>query len=44
MLEQFELIMDPSQRVDMVFVPTINEWNGVKRIQLVIKDIRQHIS
>ncbi|MEA2077768.1 MAG: single-stranded-DNA-specific exonuclease RecJ [Candidatus Marinimicrobia bacterium] len=44
MLEQFELIMDPSQYVDMVFVPTINEWNGVKRIQLVIKDIRSHIS
>jgi len=44
MLEQFELVMDPAQRVDMVFVPTINEWNGVKRIQLVIKDIRQHIS
>jgi len=40
MLEKFEMIMDPSQRVDMVFVPTINEWNGVKRIQLVIKDIR----
>lgn len=44
MLEQFELIMDPAQRVDMVFVPTINEWNGVKRIQLVVKDIRRHIS
>ncbi|MCD6337145.1 MAG: hypothetical protein J7M01_02800 [Candidatus Marinimicrobia bacterium] len=44
MLEQYELVMDPVQRVDMVFVPTINEWNGVKRIQLVIKDIRQHIS
>jgi len=44
MLEQYELLMDPSQRVDMVFVPTINEWNGIKRIQLVIKDIRQHIS
>ena len=44
MLEQFELIMDPSQHVDMVFVPTINEWNGVKHIQLVIKDIRRHVS
>lgn len=43
MLEQFELIMDPSQRVDMVFVPTINEWNGVKRIQLVIKDIKPSV-
>ncbi len=44
MLEKFELIMDPSQRIDIVFVPTINEWNGVKRIQLVVKDIRPHLS
>ncbi len=43
MLRFFELVMDPSQQVDMVFVPTLNEWNGVKRIQLVIKDIRPHI-
>lgn len=44
MLDKFELIMDPSQYVDIAFVPTINEWNGVKRIQLVVKDIRQHRS
>ncbi|MBW6457589.1 MAG: single-stranded-DNA-specific exonuclease RecJ [FCB group bacterium] len=43
MLECFELMMDPSQSVDLVFVPTMNEWNGTKRIQLVIKDIRPHI-
>ncbi len=40
MLEKFELIMDPGQRVDLAFVPTINEWNGMRNIQLVIKDIR----
>jgi single-stranded-DNA-specific exonuclease len=44
MLEYFEMIMDPSQKVDMVFVPTYNEWNGVRRIQLVVKDIRPHVS
>lgn len=43
MLNQFELVMDTSQRVDIAFVPTVNEWNGIKRIQLVIKDIRPHI-
>lgn len=40
MLEYFELIMDASQKIDLVFVPTINEWNGMKRIQLVVRDIR----
>ena len=44
MLEKFELIMDPSQRIDMVFVPTINEWNGVRRIQLVVKDIKSSLT
>ena len=44
MLDRFELMMDPSQRVDIAFVPTMNEWNGTKRIQLVIKDIRPHIA
>ncbi len=44
MLQQFELVMDSSQHIDMVFVPTINEWKGTKHIQLVIKDIRPHIS
>jgi len=40
MLNHYELIMDPSQTIDMVFVPTYNEWNGVRKIQLVVKDIR----
>lgn len=40
MLEQFELIMDPGQKVDLAFVATINDWNGMQNIQLVIKDIR----
>jgi len=40
MLNYYELIMDPSQTIDMVFVPTYNEWNGVRKIQLVVKDIR----
>lgn len=44
MLTSYEYVMDSSQRVDLVFVPTINVWNGVKRIQLVIKDIRPHIA
>lgn len=44
MLEKYELIMDPSQYVDIAFVPTVNEWNGMKRIQLVIKDIREHLA
>ena len=40
MLDYYELIMDSSQKIDMVFVPTYNEWNGVRKIQLVVKDIR----
>lgn len=44
MLNSYEYVMDSSQRVDLVFVPTINVWNGVKRIQLVIKDIHPHIA
>lgn len=44
MLTKYEMIMDSSQQVDLVFVPTINVWNDVKRIQLVIKDIRPHIA
>lgn len=43
MLNSYEYVMDSAQRVDLAFVPTINVWNGVKRIQLVIKDIRPHI-
>lgn len=39
MVDQFELIMDPTQRVNLAFVPTINDWNGMRNIQLVIKDI-----
>ena len=42
MLEKFELVMDPGQHVDIAFVPTINDWNGMQNIQLVIKDIRPH--
>jgi single-stranded-DNA-specific exonuclease len=42
MLKSYELVMDSSQKVDIAFVPTINEWNGVKRIQLVVRDIRPH--
>ncbi|MFA5434495.1 MAG: single-stranded-DNA-specific exonuclease RecJ [Candidatus Neomarinimicrobiota bacterium] len=42
MLTKYEMVMDSSQRVDLAFVPTINVWNDIKRIQLVIKDIRPH--
>jgi single-stranded-DNA-specific exonuclease len=42
MSTSYEHVMDSSQRVDLVFVPTINTWNGVRRIQLVIRDIRPH--
>lgn len=38
-----EIIMDPRSvnlKMDMVFKPSINEWNNVKSIQLVLQDYR----
>jgi len=28
--------------IDIAYVPTPNEWNNLKRIQLVLKDVRKH--
>jgi len=28
--------------LDIAYVPTMNEWNNLKRIQLVLKDVRAH--
>ncbi len=41
MLDKFELVMDSNQHVDIAFVPTINDWNGIRNIQLVVKDIHK---
>ena len=41
MVDKFELIMSSKKEIDIAFVPTINEWNGVKNIQLIIKDIKK---
>lgn len=40
MADKFELIMSSKKKIDIAFVPTINEWNGMKNIQLIIKDIK----
>ena len=41
MVDKFELIMSSKKEINIAFVPTINEWNGVKNIQLIIKDIKK---
>lgn len=41
MADKFELIMSPKKEINIAFVPTINEWNNMKNIQLVIKDIKE---
>lgn len=30
----------PSDRIDILFSPSINEWNGRKSLQLIVKDMR----
>ncbi|MEA1986732.1 MAG: single-stranded-DNA-specific exonuclease RecJ [Candidatus Marinimicrobia bacterium] len=41
MADKFEMVMSPDNEIDIAFVVEINEWNNVKNIQLVIKDIKK---
>lgn len=41
MVDKFELIMSPKKEINIAFIPTINEWNNKKNIQLIIKDIKK---
>lgn len=36
----FEWLMETSQKIDLVCVPVYNEWNGNRKIQCIIKDMR----
>ncbi len=40
--EELPLVNTPQNRVDLVFVPAINEWNGTRSIQLIVKAIKPH--
>jgi hypothetical protein len=32
--------IDHSETIDIAFIPTINEWNGTRSVQLNIKALR----
>jgi single-stranded-DNA-specific exonuclease len=43
MAQDLPLVSSPQQPVDLIFVPTINEWNGTRSIQLVVRAVRHSI-
>ncbi|MDK2976649.1 MAG: single-stranded-DNA-specific exonuclease [Candidatus Marinimicrobia bacterium] len=40
--EKLPLVSAPDKAVDIVFVPSINDWNGIRSIQLIVKDLKPH--
>jgi len=40
--EELPLVSAPGKTVDLVFVPSINDWNGTRSIQLIVKDLKPH--
>ena len=40
--DQMALVNNPQKTVDIVFVPTMNEWNGTRSMQLIVKAIKPH--
>ncbi|MDD5582063.1 MAG: single-stranded-DNA-specific exonuclease RecJ [Candidatus Marinimicrobia bacterium] len=40
--DDLSFVSDTTKAVDLVFVPSINEWNGTRSIQLVVKAIKPH--
>ena len=41
--DQMVLVNNPQKTVDIVFVPTMNEWNGTRSMQLIVKAIKPHV-
>lgn len=40
--EDLPLVSESHKAVDLVFVPSINDWNGTRSIQLIVKAIKSH--
>lgn len=41
MPHKFDLLR--TQRVDLIYQPSINYWNGLERLQIIVRDIKSHI-